>query len=50
MTSFDRLLSAIIMVCALVLELVHTIKGNVALPLWVLFIMSYILFRISYGK
>ena len=48
MNSFERLLTVIIMLCSLVLALVHTIKGNVAMPLWLLFIITFILFRLAY--
>ena len=48
MNSFERLLIGLMMICAFILALVHTIKGNVAMPLWVLFIITFILFRVVY--
>ena len=48
MNSFERLLTGLMMICAFMLAVAHTIKGNVVLPLWVLFIITFILFRVVY--
>ena len=48
MNSFERLLTVLMMLCALIMALVHTIKGNVVLPLWILFIMTFLMFRLAY--
>ena len=48
MNSFERLLTLLVMICALIMAVAHTIKGNVALPLWVIFIMTFLMFRLAY--
>ena len=49
MNSFERLLTGLMMICAFMLATAHTIQGyEVVFPLWILFVITFILFRLVY--